>query len=78
MATGRHRTCHLRSCHVWGQQRTEAQLNVSYSIKDLARPSTIDDVADFVADYLNTDLLGMVASRHLIRKIPRSDTRSSV
>ncbi|KAI0061951.1 RdRP-domain-containing protein [Artomyces pyxidatus] len=34
--------------------------------KYLDRPSTMEDVADFVADYINNDLLGMVATQWLL------------
>ncbi|KAI9512792.1 RdRP-domain-containing protein [Russula earlei] len=34
--------------------------------KLLDRPSTIDDVADFVADYINSDVLGLVAINWLM------------
>lgn len=33
------------------------------SPKDLGRPSTIHDIADFVADFIVSDLLGVVSSR---------------
>ncbi|KAF8507044.1 RdRP-domain-containing protein [Russula emetica] len=34
--------------------------------KELSRPSTMDDVADFVADYINSDILGLVAINWLL------------
>ncbi|KAI0004273.1 RNA dependent RNA polymerase-domain-containing protein [Russula compacta] len=34
--------------------------------KRLTRPSTMDDIADFVADYINSDILGMVAINWLM------------
>ncbi|KAF8590048.1 RdRP-domain-containing protein [Ramaria rubella] len=34
--------------------------------KDLGRPSTIDDVADFVVEYINSDLVGLLSTNHLI------------
>ncbi|KAG9018986.1 hypothetical protein FRB90_007566 [Tulasnella sp. 427] len=35
------------------------------SIKDLGRPCTINDLADWVAEYINTDILGFVADQFL-------------
>lgn len=35
------------------------------SIKDLGRPCTIDDLADWVAEYINSDILGFVADQFL-------------
>ncbi|KAG8905124.1 hypothetical protein FRC01_008467, partial [Tulasnella sp. 417] len=34
-------------------------------IKDLGRPCTIDDLADWVAEYINSDILGFVADQFL-------------
>ncbi|KAI0718290.1 RdRP-domain-containing protein [Fomitopsis betulina] len=32
----------------------------------LERPSTVDDICDFVVEYLNSDVLGLLSDRHLI------------
>ncbi|KZT71262.1 RdRP-domain-containing protein [Daedalea quercina L-15889] len=32
----------------------------------LDRPSTVDDICDFVVEYLNSDVLGLLSDRHLI------------
>ncbi|KZO99422.1 RdRP-domain-containing protein [Calocera viscosa TUFC12733] len=34
--------------------------------KELDRPCTIDDVVDFIVDYINNDLVGRLATEHLI------------
>ena len=33
---------------------------------DLHRPCTIDDVCDFVVQYIESDILGFLADRHLV------------
>lgn len=33
---------------------------------ELNRPSTIDDVADFVVEYINSDVVGLLSTNHLI------------
>ena len=35
-------------------------------VKDLGRKCTIDDVCDFVMEYIEADILGFLADRHLI------------
>ncbi|KDQ20445.1 hypothetical protein BOTBODRAFT_124037 [Botryobasidium botryosum FD-172 SS1] len=35
-------------------------------LKTLDRPCTITDVADFVVEFINSDILGMIANQHLI------------
>lgn len=41
----------------------------SYEVEDtltLERPTTIEDIADFVVEYINSDKMGLVAIQHLI------------
>ena len=35
------------------------------AVLDLKRPCTIDDVCDFVVQYIESDILGLLADRHL-------------
>ena len=35
------------------------------AVLDLERPCTIDDVCDFVVQYIESDILGLLADRHL-------------
>ena len=47
------------------------------SPKDLGRSSTIEDIADFVADYIVSDLLGVVSSKLMQSRFPSFMTSAS-
>lgn len=49
------------------------------SLRDLGSPATIDDVADFVVDYMVSDILGVVCTRLMhSRRIPSTVSRISL